>query len=178
MRVFNLDISDNNEIDNIITAIEASKNQLEVALMRALNKTALWVKSQSVKEIAKEKLLKQKIIRNRLQVLKANRKQLIAKVLASLHGVKANQMGSMRQTKTGAKAGKRHFKGAFVATMPSGHTGIYKRKSRRKLPIREVVFPLEPIASSIIKAITNEKAAQKFTKLLAHEIKFATKRQA
>ena len=178
MRVFNLDISDNNEINNIISSIESSKSQLEVALMRALNKTALWVKSQSVKEIAKEKLLKQKIIRNRLQVLKANRKQLIARVLASLHGVKANQIGNVRQTKTGAKAGKRHFKGAFVATMPTGHTGIYKRKSRRKLPIREVVFPLEPIASTIIKEITDEKAAQQFTKLFAHEIKFATKRQA
>ena len=54
MRAFNLDITDNNEVDNIIAAFEATKIQVETALMRALNKTALWLKSQSVKEISKE----------------------------------------------------------------------------------------------------------------------------
>lgn len=176
MRAFNLDITDNNEVDNIIAAFEATKIQVETALMRALNKTALWLKSQSVKEISKEKALKQKLIRERLHVIKSNRKQLVARVIASLHGVKAHQIGNMRQTKTGAKAGKRHFKGAFVATMPTGHTGIYKRKGRKKLPIREVVFPLEPVASNVIKYITDDKAAQQFTKLFTHEMQFITSR--
>ena len=176
MHAFHLKLTDNHETDDIIAAFEATKIQVETALMRALNKTALWLKSQSVKEISKEKALKQKLIRKRLHVLKSNRKPLVVRVIASLHGVKAHQMGHLRQTRTGAKAGKRHFKGAFVATMPTGHTGIYKRKGRKKLPIREVVFPLEPVASNVIKAVTDDKAAQQFNKLFTHEMQFITSR--
>ncbi|MDA0910767.1 MAG: phage tail protein [Proteobacteria bacterium] len=133
MSVFTLDVTTYGDINQIIAAMRGTESQVQLAAMRALNKTALWVKSQSVKEISAQKKLKQKIIRDRLNVIKASTSSLKALVVASLYGIKASLLGNMRQTSTGAKAGKMEFKGAFVATMPTGHRGIFKRKRASKL---------------------------------------------
>lgn len=74
-----------------------------------------------------------------------------------------------RKGKFGVKVGKHVFPGAFVATMPTGHVGIFKRKTdwRHRFPrgrtsgrkhglkIKEQFVSLEPHAS---RAIALEKA--------------------
>ncbi|MDA0938795.1 MAG: phage tail protein, partial [Proteobacteria bacterium] len=128
MSTFTLDVTIYGDIDQIIKQMHGTEAQVKLASMRALNKTALWLKSQSVKEISTQKKLQQKIIRERLKLVKASKSSLKALVVASLYGIKASLLGSMRQTAIGAKAGKSQFTGAFVATMPTGHWGIFKRK--------------------------------------------------
>lgn len=118
--------------------------------MRALNKTAEWIKSQSVKEISRQKKLQQKIIRSRIRITKAKANSLEASVIAKLHGVKAPL----------------NINGSFIATMPRGYRGIFKRKGKSRLPIHEVVLPLEPLASNIIKKLINSYAADKFNQYM------------
>lgn len=33
------------------------------------------------------------------------------------------------------------FKGAFIATMPTGHEGVFRRRTKRRLPIRQMFGP-------------------------------------
>lgn len=44
----------------------------------------------------------------------------------------------VRQTKAG---GRKLIKGAFIRTMSSGHTGVYRRTTKRSLPIKELYGP-------------------------------------
>jgi hypothetical protein len=66
MSTFTLDVTTYGDIDRIISQMHGTEAQVKLASMRALNKTALWLKSQSVKEISAQKKLQQKIIRERL----------------------------------------------------------------------------------------------------------------
>lgn len=43
-------------IERIVHNIDASKAKVELAAVRALNKTALWLKAKAAKEISEEKI--------------------------------------------------------------------------------------------------------------------------
>jgi hypothetical protein len=52
-------------------------------------------------------------------------------------------LGTPVKTKKGIRSGGKSFPGAFVATMPSGGTSVFRRKGRSRLPIEKVTYPLE-----------------------------------
>ena len=172
MTVFSLDVNTFGNINHITAQLGATEAQVQTAAMRTLNKTAIWLRAQSTKEISREKQLPQKLIRQRLQVIKARRSSLKALVVASLYGVKASKLGVMRQTAQGAKVGKYMFEKAFIATMRTGHRGVFKRKTQSRLPIQEVAIALEPVASNIIKGFVDSDAGNKFAHFLKHELNF------
>ena len=76
MSTFTLDVTTYGDIDQIISQMQGTEAQVKLASMRALNKTALWLKSQSVKEISAQKKLQQKIIHERLKLVKARKSSL------------------------------------------------------------------------------------------------------
>jgi len=171
-RLFAIDVQGVDNISKILADFQATEKQATVASMRSLNKTALWLRTQATREISKNRRITQKIVRQRLRVLKASRGQLRSQVLASLGGVTATKVGKPRQTRTGAKVKQYNFPGAFVATMPGGHTGIYKRKRKTRLPIRELTVPLEPESSDIIESFLDNGVMQRFEVLFRRELKF------
>lgn len=175
--VFTLDITDNETMANVRQEIEATTGQRTRAMRRALNKTARWLQGQSVKAIGPDKQIPAKLLRRRLSVLKAQRQgeSLTAYLVANLVGVRACDLGHLRQTARGAKAGKRFFQGSFVARMPQGHRGAYRRTTGASLPIREERVSLEPEASSVILALLHEKAMARFERVFAHELEFASR---
>lgn len=58
--------------------------------------------------------------------------------------------------------------GAFLATMPSGHTGLFHRLGRARLPIAEVKAPL-PAAVSVAEGLANRFGGQAQT-VIADEL--------
>lgn len=86
-----------------------------------------------------------------------------------------------RQTKRGVSVevnrGKRSIvKGAFIATMKSGHKGVFKRTGTARLPIREL-FGSRPVDALLHKGEADSVAArgakslsETFTRLLPLEI--------
>ncbi len=48
MSVFALDVTTYGDINQIIAAMRGTESQVQLAAMRALNKTALWLKPTSV----------------------------------------------------------------------------------------------------------------------------------
>lgn len=115
------------------------------ALPRAINKTLSWANSQGLRAIAQKHEVPLKTLRGRRRskVIKASRSRLSGLAWFGTAPLRASYLGTPRQTRQGARAGTRFFPGAFVATMPSGHVGIFKRQDRARLPIVEQVVRLD-----------------------------------
>ncbi|MFP3030518.1 MAG: phage tail protein [Wolbachia sp.] len=166
------DIKTSNNINEIISNIERKEQKIKLAAIKALNKTALWLKGQAAKEISEEKKIKLTVMRRRLRILKARTSSLEVLVRANLYDIRASSIGSMRETRRGAKIGKHEFIGAFTATMPRGYKGAFKREGRAALPIKEVKLPLEPEASRIIGNFVNYEVEKVFTKFFERELSY------
>jgi len=72
----------------------------------------------------------------------------------------------------GSKVGSYDFPGAFIATMPSGHTSIYKRKRQARLPIQEMSISLQPMAPDIIENYLDRQVMQRFEVVFRQELNF------
>jgi hypothetical protein len=162
--------------DQVIQAIGATERQVKTAAVRAINKTAIWAQSKSAREISAETKIKLKLIRQRLRLIKANSSSLKAFILAKLYGVPAAKLGNSKQDARGSSIAGHNFPGAFIAKMPrSGHVGIYKRKTSKRLPIKEQHVQIDPPASDIIKKNIDDEAAEIFMKYFKHELDYATR---
>ncbi|WP_285520179.1 major capsid protein [Wolbachia pipientis] len=84
-------------------------------------------------------------------------------------------VGKMKQTRKGAKVGKHEFIGAFMAIMPRGNSGVFRREGRTALPIQEVKLALEPEASKIIKELVNYETEGIFEKYFERELNYIVK---
>lgn len=155
--MFNIEVNEN--IERIIHNIDANKAKIELAAVRALNKTALWLKSQAVREISEEKQIRLKVIRKRLRIIKARKSTLKVLIRVYLYDI------NIKQAKI-----RTSFNDAFMATMPRGYRGIFKREGKTALPIQEVKLPLEPEASRIIENLVNYEVERIFEKYFTHEL--------
>jgi hypothetical protein len=165
----------NAQIEKITQSINALPEQVAIASMRALNKTAAWVKSNCARRIAKEKLLKLKIINDRIRIAKASTANLQAKILADVVSIRARDLGNLRQTSAGAAAGKHSFAGAFVATMPkTGYRSAFKRTTKKRYPVKEMWLPIYNEAAAIIEKMIDAEASAIFEKYFLHELRFIT----
>lgn len=146
-----------------------SKKGVPRAQMRALNATAKRTRTHTVRELAREKALPQKPVRDRVKHFKASLRVLVASVwvgtkkhipIESLPGAQFVLSGKHRGK---LKAGRISVK-PFRATMPSGHSGLFVRKlpgqrrtdgrprsSPPNLPIEHPVIRLQPEAAEIIE---------------------------
>jgi hypothetical protein len=77
----------------------------------------------------------------------------------------------MRQTPEGAKAGGQLFKGAFVASLkPGAKQGIYRRKTKKRFPVKSVTIPIFDEAMKIVEELAGDEARSVFEKRFRHEI--------
>ena len=141
----------------------------------ALNKAARSARTVTGRELANIKGLPQKVLRKRIRSYKASPRQKPIRAtlwVGTAKPVTANELtGQVSLSKSGAvKIGRRTFKSAFPATMPSGHRGIFTRKpgarhkvrpdgQRTQLPIEESIVQLMPEAEHISRR-ASERAIQ------------------
>nr|WP_265027744.1 phage tail protein [Wolbachia endosymbiont (group B) of Chorthippus parallelus] len=157
-----------NNINEIICNIERKEQKIKLAAIKALNKTAIWLKSKAAKEISEEKKIKLSLIRKRLRIFKAKTSRLEVLIRANLYDIRASAIGKIQKTRRGSKVGKHEFIGGFAAVMPKGNSGMFKREGRAALPIKEVKLPLEPEASRIIGNLVNYEVEKVFEKYFIH----------
>ncbi len=121
----------------VIESVNAKRKKIELAIVRALNRTALWLKLKTAKEISEEK---KSLIRKRLRIFKAKTSRLEVLIRANLYDIRASTIGKIQKTRRGSKVGKHEFIGGFAAVMPKGNSGMFKREGRAALyPFRGVV---------------------------------------
>ncbi|WP_265030467.1 MULTISPECIES: phage tail protein [unclassified Wolbachia] len=151
--------------NKVIESVNAKRRKIELAIVSALNRTALWLKAQAAKEISEEK---KSLIRKRLRIFKAKTSRLEVLIRANLYDIRASTIGKIQKTRRGSKVGKHEFIGGFAAVMPKGNSGIFKREGRAALPIKEVKLSLEPEASRIIGNLVNYEVEKVFEKYFIH----------
>lgn len=121
------------------------KNGAPKAASRAINKVAKSTRTQVVRQISKETGLPQKDIRQRnVRLRSASYRSLIARLRLFAKAIPIVRLKA-RQVKSGVTyrlGSVRHqIEHAFIATMPSGHRGVYLRAGKSRLPIRQQYGP-------------------------------------
>jgi hypothetical protein len=171
-----------------VKMFELRRDVLEKAKIRALNKVAAQAKVAASKEIrAAGYNMKAADIKQRITIKRAVSGDPVVVIKCSGRPIPLVQF-SARPTRAGVsvnvKNGRKLIKGAFIATMPTGHQGVYVRvgKQHKKingqwhgLPIKELFGPSVPAAfgNEVVQSALVRLVRDKFTSILEHEIKFA-----
>jgi hypothetical protein len=171
--------ADITEVMSMLNGLQ--RNGIKKAASRALNKTLTTVNAVAAREIKNDIGGSIKIgdIKSLLRQIKSNPIQLIASLIASgkrLPLIKIDP--GARQNSAGVKyknsKGTVIIPGAFIATMKSGHKGVFKRKGVSRLPIKELAGASVPrvfLQSSVTQALTRT-AAESWYKNFTHEIQY------
>lgn len=161
------------------------------ATAAAINKVAMQARTQASRSIARRYSLPTGAIRKSLTISRrANRLQLVAYLKAE--GVNLPLIVfKARQTRAGVtvKVGSQRtlVKSAFIATMKSGHRGVFGRgrygtggfrPDRKRLPITELVGVGVPTAFKHVEIQTalRDLIESKFPDIMRHEMRFRVAR--
>ena len=132
--------------------------KVDKVIYRAINRAVGTMRSRMIKAAAKLLGIKQKIVKGRVWVQKATRKKLFAQVRGGAYGFPYMLFAPV-QTETGVRVKvKKKFviEHAFIATMPSGHVGVF----RRRQPVKGPRLPILEERTDSITEVIREVGAQ------------------
>ena len=156
----------------------ATAQQLQLAAARASRKTMRWVKTRVLQHISRAVKIPQKVLRPRLQVYATrNADYLEARLWVGLYNIplfKAAR-GQARQTRKGARALRQIWPHSFIAVMRDGnaHKGIFFRKSRQRLPIKEKTINISRATEQKIRQLIEGPVQRYWQKTFKHELNYA-----
>lgn len=159
-----------------IREVESLK-QFPRAAASALNRTADAVRSSAVKSISADIGVKQKAVRDAVRIQKARQGTLEARVVATGARIPIIDLKA-RETKKGItwafRGARRLIPHSFIATMRSGHKGVFKRRGRTRLSIDELFGPSIPLVFSRKRILESLKqiASDRMLKELKSALKF------
>ena len=129
-------------IDEALARLQATPQQLARASKRTVAKGTRFAGAEMRRGLAAMLGVPQKALTDRKRIRIDPDKGL---VWIGYNPIAAIYLGNARQTKSGVPVAGRNFEHAFLATMPTGHVGIYRRVGKSRLPIKEVTVPLTGI---------------------------------
>ncbi len=189
------------DVSQALKKLNLAKGEAKRAIQRALNKTANTARAQSAREIkAAGYGLKIGDIKKAITVRRASTAELHAILHAIGRPIPLIQYAA-RQNSSGVtvkvKNGRKSIQHAFIATMPSGHRGVFVRVQnaghakmieraiaggrgrvpsgkKHGLPIKELYGPSIPTAFANEVVMNAMKAAihQRFPVVLAQELRY------
>lgn len=174
-------VSDN--IKSATSAMKALPGGVNRAVAATLNRVAEGMKTEAARIIAKTYNIKNKDVKSlgNVKVTKANTSKL--EILLTSKGgniplikfsTNPNAPRRVKMLKASVKrGGKKPVPGAFVATMKSGHTGVFERMGAKRNPIGEKYGPAVPIMmnNQDVADHLNEQANIRISKRLDQEMK-------
>ena len=126
---------------------------------RAINKVATYTRTKIVREITADVNLKRgDVTKRNVRMKKASYRKWSATIGISGRRVPVHRFGA-RQTRKGVSyrirksAGRQTIAGAFIAKMPSGHVGVYRRVGKTAFPIIELYGPSVPQVMSSVGSL-------------------------
>ena len=154
-------------------------------MARALNRAGTSGRAAMVKVISRDTGIKSKNIRDEIRIDKANRTRPVIRleirgrriplIAFQAKGPEPSR-GKGRGVSYRGPHGRGRIPNAFIATMPSGHRGIFKRRAKRRLPIRELFGPSLPHVFEKYIPTFRKVASESLEKNLRSEISFARTR--
>jgi hypothetical protein len=154
-----------------------------VAAVRGINRTMANVKTAMVRPISAALKIKQAYVRERIRTVDATASRPVALMYASntpIPIIEFNARGPEPSRGRGrgvtANTQQRRYPQAFIATMRSGHRGVFQRKGQKRLEIRELREA--SIAAVFLKhaAVGQARADEQLPKNLEAELKFALRK--
>jgi len=151
------------------------------ALLRAMNRSIKSARTVMVREIAKDTGLKSKDVRDALVLREAFATRPEASLAAKLKRLSLIDFrakgpepsrGRGRGVTYRLPGGKGRVENAFIATMHSGHRGVFKRKTRARLGIVELKGPSLGHVFAKYRPLGLARAREVFDTNFAHEMGF------
>lgn len=160
---------------------KAERKIIPAATSSALNKTATTVRRKILKEVSVSTGALQKDLKNNAYIIKSNQRKLWATIVGRPNLIALAKTGRPKQTPRGAAAGRgprrRVYKNTFVATMKSGHEGIFIRKRKTRLPIRELfVASVSREMSETLRKVISQLGEKRFLEIFPHELQYRLSR--
>jgi len=129
------------EVNRLAASFAWSRQRIYLVLRRAVNKTGRYVYTRVVRHISADTGIQQKKVKARFVRLSLPKEHFpVAKIKIMDKGTPLIELHP-KKTPTGilfrSGGGTEERVGAFKATMPRGHVGIFMRKGSPRLPIKE-----------------------------------------
>jgi Prophage minor tail protein Z (GPZ) len=179
------------DIDGLLRKLKSTREEAHKAIPRALNKVATTARAEAAREIKAQGYgLKVSLVKKALTIIRAHEGELFVYIRATGRPIPLMAFAA-RQVPSGVsvqvKYGRKVIPGAFIATMKSGHKGVFmradgsrhmSRRARRggpQLPIRELFGPSIPsqFGSEAIRAAIERTARERFPIVLKQELRYA-----
>lgn len=176
-----LTVSVESNVREQLARLEAGRRELkERGIVRALNRTVDNVRAEAVRRVRETYTLKAGTVRQQMSVEKAWGGRLAASVVANGRPIPLYEFsarwsprmaGATFAVKRGARKSLPH---TFIATMQSGHKGVFERQGRKRLPIEEKYSVGVPgmFGAMDMQSVLSTIGMQRFQINLAQQIKF------
>ena len=161
--------------------------QAPIVMARALNRAAVSGQAAMVKVITADTGMAAKNVKREIVIDKASRtRPVVALTIAgrripliafSARGPEPSR-GRGRGVSYRLPGGRGKIPNAFIATMGSGHRGVFKRKATKRLAIVELRGPSLPHVFEKFLPTFREAAQASLVKNLASEISFAKSKES
>lgn len=163
------------EIEKISKLLQNIPNAMPKAVSRAANRAIQSARTQGVKTVRSEYVIKAGDANATLSVSKATVSQLNATVRSTGRPTPLTKFKTRKKRKgvyaRVKKSGGGDIEGAFYATTPNGHRGVFLRKGRERYPIKNLHGPSVPQMfgnESVVEAM-EKRAQEQFETRLIHE---------
>jgi len=113
------------------------------AARRTINKLIAKGKTNANRRVREIYYIKASDLNRQTKVTRANYSNMEATIKIKGRRVAVYAFGA-RQTRTGVTVrirrdrGRKLIRHAFIATMPTGHIGVFQRKTKKRLPIKQL----------------------------------------
>ena len=168
---------DERRLRRIEADLAAVPKAMPKVMSRAVNKTATSARTVIVRQVAAEMPLKQATLRKRVRLTRASWRRWRAVVRLTGKRIPLIQFGARQTRRRGVtyrirKTDRRRLAAsAFVATMPSGHRGVFRRRpGAQRLPIDELFGPSLQAAVDDIDQLARRTLGRKLDRDLGEEI--------
>lgn len=168
-------------IDQVVRDLRAVNSKvIDKAVVRTLNRVIASCKSAGVKAIAKETGIKQKTVRPKIDIEKANFLRQEAHAVPMGRPFRLVHFNAV-QTAAGVSANawgvKRVYPHTFLADVAAGTgrtQGVFVRKTKERYPIRQLYGPgiKQTFAKPHILKVLENKADERFNKEFEANLKF------
>jgi hypothetical protein len=167
----------------IASQVRLDATEMRTATMRALNRAADGTRVDAGRKIRETYNVTNKVLQPAFYVRKATRDFLTAVVGASGRPMRLIGFGA-RQVAAGVsvaiKRGSRKvLRGAFIARMKSGHTGVFMRRGAKRLPVDEKYTVSVPgmLGARQIEGAIRAAALARFDKAMDQNVRFLVGRR-
>jgi hypothetical protein len=178
---------------NTPAMIARIRKKAPIAQVRALNRAITSANVVMVRAIAGDLAVKQGVVKDRIKVEQATPDKLTARLYASAKRIPLIELGAKGPEPSrgrgrgvsvkGAGGNRRTIPNAFIATMRSGHRGVFQRVSgsssrhgpapmRSQLPIRELFGPSIWKVFGKFETLGLERGREALLKNLQSEFRF------